>query len=338
MFEPDTSVSSNSAGAPTPPRLRPYALLPMTLMKLFTGKPSSRTINDLAHIRAFVAVAREGSLTKAAKLLNLTQPAVSLQLKSLQDQLKLRLLKRAPRGLTLTADGLKLLPYAEQILESIGSFEVAADNLVSILSGTVSIGTILNPQTIRLGAVLQYMANRYPEVRTRLRHSMTGQVVEQLASGALDVGFFLGTPAESNGVELHAISLMPITYYVIAPKGWQDRINGRGWTELARLPWIWTPPTSMHHVMLTRAFESVGAKPEVAAEVDLEASMIELVRAGVGLSLARETVAIDEAQKYGAAISREVPIEIPLSFVSLARRREEPMIEALFFAAQMAFG
>ncbi len=324
-------------GALTVPRLRPFASLPMTLSKLFSGKPSSRSINDLQHIRAFVAVAREGSLTKAARLLNLTQPAVSVQLKNLQDQLKLRLLTRSPRGLTLTADGLKLLPYAEQILDAIGNFDVAADNLVSILSGTVSIGTILNPQTIRLGAVLQYMASHYPEVRTRLRHSMTGQILEQLASGALDVGFFLGTPAESDGVELHAVALMPITYYVIAPKGWQERINGRGWAELAELPWIWTPPTSMHHRLLTHAFESVGAKPRVAAEVDLEASMIELVRAGVGLSLARETVAIDEAQKHGAAISREVPIEIPLSFISLARRREEPLIEAMFFAAQMAF-
>lgn len=325
------------SGALTVPRMRPLARLPMTLPKLFPGKPLSQSINDLQHIRAFVAVAREGSLTKAAKLLNLTQPAVSLQLKNLQDQLKLRLLMRSPRGLTLTADGIKLLPYAQQILESISSFEVAADNLVSILSGTVSIGTILNPQTIRLGAMLQYMANRYPEVRTRLRHSMTGQILEQLASGALDVGFYLGTPAESDGVELHAVALMPITYYVIAPKGWQERINGLGWAELAELPWIWTPPTSMHHRLLTHAFDSVGAKPQVAAEVDLEASMIELVRAGVGLSLARDSVAIDEAQKYGAAISREVPIEIPLSFICLLRRREEPLIEAMFYAAQMAF-
>jgi DNA-binding transcriptional LysR family regulator len=130
---------------------------------------------------------------------------------------------------------------------------------------------------------------------------------------------------------------MPITYYVIAPKGWQDRINGLGWAELARLPWIWTPPTSMHHRLLTSAFEAVGATPQVAAEVDLEASMVELVRAGVGLSLARESVAIDEAQKYGTAISREVPIEIPLSFISLARRRDEPLIEAMFYAAQLAF-
>ena len=326
-----------NSGALTVPHLRPIVGLPMNLSKLFPGKPSSRSINDLQHIRAFVTVAHEGSLTKAAKLLNLTQPAVSLQLKSLQDQLKLRLLVRSPRGLALTPDGLKLLPYAEQILESIGSFEVAADNLVSILSGTVSIGTILNPQTIRLGAILQYMANRYPEVRTRLRHSMTGHVIERLANGALDVGFYLGTPAESDGVELHAVALMPITYCVIAPKGWQERINGLGWAGLAELPWIWTPSSSMHNRLLTCAFDSVGAKPQVVAEVDLEASMIELVRAGVGLSLARESVAIDEAQKYGAAISREVPIEIPLSFISLARRREEPLIEAMFYAAQMAF-
>ncbi|CAN7738070.1 LysR family transcriptional regulator [Caballeronia sp. LjRoot34] len=301
------------------------------------GVLSCRNVNDLQHIRAFVAVAREGSLTRAAQLLHLTQPAVSLQLKSFQDQLNLRLLARSPRGLTLTTDGLKLLPYAENILHAIGDFEAAAGNMLTVLSGTVSIGTILNPQTIRLGAILQHMASHYPEVRTRLRHAMTGQVLDQIRSGTLDAGFYLGMPGDIDGIEFHAIALMPITYYVIAPKGWQDRINGRGWTELAALPWIWTPPTSTHHRMLSHAFDAAGVRPQVAAEVDLEASMVELVRAGVGLSLARESVAIDEAQKYGVAISRELPIEIPLSFITQARRREEPLIEAIFLAAQMAF-
>ncbi|MFP6560263.1 LysR family transcriptional regulator [Paraburkholderia sp. B3] len=302
-----------------------------------TAPPSSRAIHDLQHVRAFVAVAREGSLTRAARLLHLTQPAVSLQLKSLQDQLNLRLLQRSPRGLTLTADGLKLLPYAEQILHAIGDFEAAAGNMLTVLSGTISIGTILNPPTIRLGTILQHMASHYPEVRTRLRHSMTGQILEQIRSGALDVGFYLGTPSQMDGVELHAVALMPLKYYVIAPKGWQERISGRGWAELAALPWIWTPPTSMHHRLLSDAFDAAGARPHIAAEVDLEASMVELVRAGVGLSLARESVAVDEAQKHGIAISRELPIEIPLSFLTLARRREEPLIEAIFLAAQKAF-
>jgi len=319
----------------TSARTRAY---PMTLLKKTkAGVPACRSVHDLQHIRAFVAVAREGSLTRAAKLLHLTQPAVSLQLKSFQDQLNLRLLARSPRGLTLTAEGLKLLPHAENILHAIGDFEAAAGNMLSVLTGTVSIGTILNPQTIRLGAILQHMASHYPEVRTRLRHAMTGQVLDQIRSGTLDAGFYLGMPGDIDGIEFHAIALMPITYYVIAPKGWQDRINGRGWTELAALPWIWTPPTSTHHRMLSQAFDSAGVRPQVAAEVDLEASMVELVRAGVGLSLARESVAIDEAQKHGLAISRELPIEIPLSFITQARRREEPLIEAIFLAAQMAF-
>jgi DNA-binding transcriptional LysR family regulator len=327
-----------SEGAFLLPSARFAVPFPMITSHKTFGAPSSRSIHDLQHIRAFVAVAREGSLTRAARRLHLTQPAVSLQLKSFQDQLNLRLLVRSPRGLVLTADGEKLLPYAERILQTVGDFEAAAGNMLSVLRGTISIGTILNPQTIRLGAVLQYMASRYTEVHTRLRHSTTGHVLEQIHSGALDVGFYLGTPVEKDGLdECYTVALMPITYYVIAPKGWQDRLNGRGWAELAKLPWIWTPPSSMHHRLLTSAFDAAGVQPNVAAEVDLEASMVELVRTGVGLSLARESVAIDEAQKYGVAISRELPIEVPLSFIALARRREEPLIQAIFAAAQMAF-
>jgi DNA-binding transcriptional LysR family regulator len=327
-----------SEGALYQPEAPLHAPLPMIISStFFSGPRSGRSIHDLQHIRAFVAVAREGSLTRAARRLNLTQPAVSLQLKNFQDQLNLRLLVRSPRGLTLTLDGQKLLPYAERILQAVGDFESAAGDMLSVLTGTISIGTILNPQTIRLGAVLHYMASRYPEVRTRLRHSMTGHVLDRIHNGTLDVGFYLGAPAEKDSAEWYVYPLMPITYYVIAPKGWQERINGRGWAELAELPWIWTPSTSMHHRMLSRVFDEVGVTPNVAAEVDLEASMVELVRTGVGLSLAREAVAVDESQKFGVAISRELPIEIPLSFVTLAKRREEPLIEAIFSAARMAF-
>jgi len=67
---------------------------------------------DLAQLRAFVMVAAEGKLTRAALQLHLTQPAVSLQIKALEQSLKVQLFARAPTGMVLTRDGAKLLPLA----------------------------------------------------------------------------------------------------------------------------------------------------------------------------------------------------------------------------------
>ncbi|MGR9580682.1 LysR family transcriptional regulator, partial [Pandoraea sputorum] len=71
---------------------------------------------ELAHLRAFVAIAREGNLTRAAQRLHLTQPAVSLQVKALQEALRLTLFTRTAQGLALTRDGQALLPLAERML------------------------------------------------------------------------------------------------------------------------------------------------------------------------------------------------------------------------------
>ena len=110
---------------------------------------------DLIQLRAFITVAHEGNLTRAAERLHLTQPAVSLQIKSLQAELNLQLFTRKPSGMSLTDDGAKLLPYAERVINSMMEFRQGADALHSTLSGALAVGTILDPEFIRLGPFLK---------------------------------------------------------------------------------------------------------------------------------------------------------------------------------------
>lgn len=297
----------------------------------------SRRAIELQYLRAFIAVAREGNLTKASQLLHLTQPAVSVQLKRLQDVLSLRLFTRSLSGLEITSSGEKLLPLAERVLSALEDLELMADGMQDTLHGTISMGTILNPDSVRLSQVLQYLFENHPGLATKLRHGMTGWVCEQVLNGELDAGFYLGFPEEIDPVAFHAIQLTEFTYYIIAPKGWQERVANKGWHELASQPWIWTPPRSAHHRMLSKMFGGVSAQPCIAAEVDLEASMIDLVRSGVGLSLARDSLAEHEAQVYDAVVERSLPIRIPMWFIARAGRKDDPVIKAMFTAVATAF-
>ncbi|WP_445656769.1 LysR family transcriptional regulator [Achromobacter sp. NCFB-sbj8-Ac1-l] len=293
---------------------------------------------DFKHIRTFAAVARVGNLTRAAEHLHLTQPALSLQLKSFQEALDLPLFTRTAQGLAPNADGRALLPSAQRVLDALDDFERAIGALRTTVQGELRLGTILDPEFLRLGATLQYLVEHYPKIRPTLRHGMSGSVGRQVRAGELDVGFFLGPQEDTRGQPaLHALPLAAFSYYVVAPKGWGAQVAGRGWREIAALPWIWTPPDSVHHRLLAGKFNELDVTPNTVAEVDQEASMLDLVRSGVGLTLARDSIALRESQAHGLVLAPGLAIQAELAFITLASRREDPLVAAAFAAVQAAF-
>lgn len=277
-------------------------------------------MQDYATLRAFVAVARMGSVSRAAEQLHLTQPAISLKLKQLQLNLGLTLFSRRPQGLALTADGHALLPAAEKALASAQAFEQTAGTLHSTLRGKLSIGTIVDPEFLRLGAFLSRLMARAPQLETELQHGMSGSVLNRIAQGDLDVGFYLAPPGEGPGLNQghEALAWRELThfdYHVIAPAGWENRLIDTRWEHLATLPWIVTPQDSAHHRLLKQALAKSGAVPNRVAQVDQEACMLDLVRAGVGLSLARDALAMTERQESGLAVAENIRLPCALSFV-----------------------
>jgi DNA-binding transcriptional LysR family regulator len=281
---------------------------------------------DFTQLRAFVMIAQEGNMTRAAQRLNLSQPAVSLQLKGLQASLDLQLFTRTPAGMQLSADGSKLLPFAERVLDSVDDFHQGLQRLQSTVAGKLAIGTILDPEFTRLGALLKQLVENYPQVSTQLRQGMSGNVLQQIKTGSLDAGYYLGMPPK----DCHAAVLTSFTYYVVAPNGWKNRVIGKNWDALARLPWIWSPPESAHHRLLSQKFAVHRINPIKVAMVDQESSMLDLVKSGVGLSLARESIALHEAHVHGLVIADKVSLSTELTFICLQQRKSEPLIQAIF--------
>ena len=288
-------------------------------------------MQDLQTLRAFVAVAHEGSVSRAAERLHLTQPAVSLKLKQFQANLGLTLFRRRPQGLALTDDGQALLPAAEKALAAVTAFEQQAHALHSTLRGRLKIGTIVDPEFIRLGAFLHRLVERAPQLETELSHGMSGSVLERVRRGELDVGFHLAPPGQGPGEASAEIAHRELThfhYHVIAPAGWGSRLAGADWRQLARLPWIVTPQDSVHHRLLHGVLDPLGFAPHGVAQVDQEACMLDLVRAGVGLSLARDALAMAERQERGLVVVEGVRLPCALCFIWRRERSEEPAVAA----------
>lgn len=321
---------------------------------------------DIQTLRIFAAVAREGNLSRAADKLALTQPAVSLQIKGLQAATGLTLFTRSAQGMNLTRDGAALLPLAEKVLAAQGDFKNAAASLHTQVRGRLRIGTILDPEFTRLGAFLKVLVETAPQVETELRQAISGEVLAQIERGELDVGFYLGTPEQvQDGVadfesnRSSALSVRPqaainsvanqssdrpplfvvrelthFTYRVLAPAGWGPQVRGKGWKALAALPWIATPPASAHHRLLASVFGPLGVEPHRVALVDQEASMLDLVKSGVGLSLVRDSIAIRESHAAGLVIADQVSLQSVLSFVSLHAQRQSPVVASAWKALE----
>ena len=121
-------------------------------------------LTNINSILAFVTVAREGSVSRAADTLNLTQPAISHQIKRLSDEVGLKLFDRQPNGLTLTHDGERLLPKAQRVLEALDAFHANAATGRTRVRGKLRIGTIVDPEFIRLGALLGALCAAHPDI------------------------------------------------------------------------------------------------------------------------------------------------------------------------------
>ena len=214
-------------------------------------------------------------------------------------------------------------------------FGQTARNLTGQLRGRLRIGTIVDPEFTRLGALLKILVESGPGIETELRHGMSGEVPVGLKRNELDVGFFLGDSDDLTGGGEPAFrvrSLARLTYRVVAPPALSPLVRGRDWADLAGLPWIGTPPASVHHRLLARVFDRLGLRQNVVAMVDQEPSMLAMVRTGVGLSLCRESLALDQHQVNGLVIADRVTLETTLAFIALDARRTDPIVTLAFDA------
>lgn len=281
---------------------------------------------ELYQLRAFIAVARTGQLTRAAEHLHLTQSAVSKQLKALEEELGGPLFERSAAGMSLSVVGRRLMPLAVRALEAAADITTTAKRLQGRLTGTLTLGTIIDPRSLRLGEVLGGMKQRYPEIEVKLEHGISGSVLSRLRAEELDACFFLGAVDDP---DLTVMELMIEWYVVAAPGAWQERLAGCTWTELAGMPWVGTPKGSSQTALIEKVMKARGLSRETVAEADQESSMIDLVAAGVGLCLIRERLAAELAPKMDITLWDGERIACPLCFILRSADAVRPLSTAL---------
>lgn len=281
---------------------------------------------ELYQLRSFVAIAELGQLTRAAERLHVSQPAVSAQLKALEDKLGLALFERTASGMVLTAPGARLLAEAEKVLAAARDMQNVAISFKGEVAGKASIGTLSDPNMTRIGEFMSVVLARHPLLEMELHQGVTGVALDHVRDGILDASFYYG---ELKYPSVQGLPLRRLVFRVVAPAAWADRLRISGWEQVAAMPWIIPPPISSHHQLAHSLMQQHGVTPGRVVEADQEAVIASLVVSGVGIALMREEIALDKAAAGEICIWNDEQIDTTLWFVTLRQRESDPVIQAL---------
>lgn len=243
-------------------------------------------------LRTFVTVVEHGSFSEAARVLGVSQPAVTMQIQSLEGALGATLLDRRYRRVDLTEAGRTLLPHARRVLMQI---EEAADEIAA-LSGTVTgrltIAASTTPGVYVIPRLLGGFISSNPEVGVTIEVHDTAAVVEAVESGRAHIGM---TGATVRGARVTFEELGTDELLLICPPG--HRLAGaKGVTlaDLAEEAWVLRESGSGTRQVSERLLADHGLDPEelrVAVELGTGEAIVSAVQGGLGIAVLSRHVA-----------------------------------------------
>ncbi len=262
----------------------------------------------------FVAVAAEGSVTRAAERLWAAQSTVSAGLASLERSLGVRLFDRTGRALVLTTAGEDLLPHARAVLESLDRMRDLATVDDADLRGRVRLGIFTSMDIVDLTGVLRRFRQRHPLVAVELMTSPSGTtgLVQDLVAGRLDLAYS-ALPDPPGGVVVEPLRELPFRVFT-AP---DHPLAGRAsvsLSELADEPFVDTVHGFGNRVILDQALERLGIRRRVVAEMDDMPAVVRFAAAGLGVG-----VVPDPGVRHEGAVL-ELEDDVPPLRIGLAMR------------------
>jgi DNA-binding transcriptional LysR family regulator len=294
-------------------------------------------------LKTFLAVARTGNVTRAAREVNLAQSSVSDQIQALETELGASLFNRSRQGLTLTPAGEALKPYAEDLLTLADDARAAIDTTKAGTAGSLSIGALETIASARLAPWLAGFRAAHPGIDIKLRIAGSGELLRRLGEGEIDVAFcFERSPelgdagAPDQRLARRVIAAEPLA--LIAPPG--DNRADIDLAALAEKHFVATETGCVYRAMVDRAFAEAGlGEPRLAAEAGSIDAIAGLVAAGAGFGLVpRLAVAAAIERGEVAELAWPGPVR-SADIVMIWRRRrvQPPALKALLTAVAEGF-
>jgi len=243
---------------------------------------------ELRHLRYFLAVGEALSFTKAAAQLRVAQPALSRQVQDLEEEIGVDLLRRSPRGVTLTAEG-KL--FLEEVRELLNRTDESVEKVRALARGEygeLHVGYAPTPTVEILPPALAAFQKAVPRVKLLLHDLSSDELINGLRNATLDLAIMVEpTGEQSAGIEFELLHTYPLSVAMTAAHPFA-RLNSIPLEKLAAEPLIGLRRKDYpeYYDFLDRIFAPIRAKPRIVVECDGASSLITEVEAGRGVALA----------------------------------------------------
>jgi DNA-binding transcriptional LysR family regulator len=231
----------------------------------------------------FSTVSEHGNISRAANALHLSQPAVSGQLRQLQDEFGEPLYRREGRGVKLTAAGEGLAVYADQMRETFAQAHAFRNALRGLESGTLRVGASTTPASYLLPYLIAGFHRRHPDVTIQTIDGNTGEIVAGL--GSLDIAMIEGPEGLDLPAGTGVTPWLDDEIVVIVPRGHPLAVMEGGATldVLCAYPVVLREEGSGVRQLVERACVRAGVEMRVALEIAGVEGVKEAVRAGMGI-------------------------------------------------------
>ena len=231
----------------------------------------------------FLAVAEHSSFRKAAEQTHLSLPAVSMQIKQLEEQLGLALFQRTTRKVDLTHAGEQLMISARKAMAEIESGLTQVQHAVDVMQGHLSFACVPTVASTRLPAIILAFSKKYPGISVHVRELVFSDLIEVVRRREVDFG--IGPAPEKKG-ELDFTPIFVDEYFALLPKAFRDRgRSGISLRELAKLPLL----TLAHSTLFRNHLDGVLRDNDLVAESNYEfthvSTLIAMAEAGLGIAI-----------------------------------------------------
>ena len=240
---------------------------------------------NLQKYLAFVKTVECGSFTKAAEILNYSQSGISRMIHDLEKEWKVLLLERSRGGVRLTSDGLKLLPYAENVCREYEKLQMQVDELNGLKSGLIRIGAFSSVASQWLPNIIREFQKDYPDIDYELLLGDYTEIEEWILEGRVDCGF-LRLPVHA---ELETIFLEQDRLLVVLPEGHPlAECEKFPVNALVEEPFILLEKGARAEV--SDIFEKCGLTPKVHFTTWDDYAIMAMVESGLGISILPELI------------------------------------------------
>ncbi len=288
-------------------------------------------------LRAFLAVARLQSITRAAEHIHLSQAGLSLLLREMETQLGLRLFDRTTRSVALTEGGRQLLPAAERMLAEWSDITARLDKLSVDVARTLTVAATPLVCSSVMPVVLKTLQQTRPDIAVVARDVERSQIEPLVLSGEVDMALGILVKA-SSGIRRQRLLSLPLV--CVSPREWTVgtgrprplRRSHVAWADLATVPLIGLPVGNPIQQLIDLRLREMGRANEARTTFNNLHSVVAMVEAGYGAAVMPAFVQ-GACSRYAVNVSVMTEPEVPLDFYAITRKGSEATDAARAFVA-----